>query len=187
MLRKLYLSIGFTTLSLFAHNPAETLRITDINNTLKHIDTSKKDIIFEMKLATLLQEKSEKNYKNILPDYEDIKADCLKLLLNIALSTEFITTIEQVTNEQLNLIVDNLINYNDITIDPSFYPLEQKIKDVLVVAKFDEQKEQIFNIFYLVYAILRGSQTLLRKLKIKERQLIVELEHLKTMSGIPLP
>lgn len=179
MLKKLCLFTIFALLPLFS----QTLDLpTQITHILDHIEGAKRDIMLEMKLALSLKEKAEKHLQNLLlNNYESAKGACLQLLRDIALSPEFIATVEQVTNDQLDLIVNNLVNYNDIIIDPSFYPLEQKVKNELALAGFDAQKEQMFNVFYVVYSMVRGSQTLLRKLKIKEKELTAELQELQAL------
>jgi len=183
MLKKLYLLAAFATLS-FALS-AETIdRIITIQNNLAHIAQEKNTIRFEMKTALLLQRKAETHFHELLQEnYQSTKDQCLALLSTIMTSTEFTTTLEQVTNAQTTLIAVDNAKFNNITIDSIAFPLEQKVKDDLVLAAFDEQTEQLFNILYVVFVVIRGSKMLIEKLEIKENELTAELAALQAQAN----
>lgn len=168
MFKKAYFSIAIALLSLtsFAHS-----------TTLEHLDNAKNDIIFELNLALTLLKRSEEHFSAFFADqYPSVKQACLQLLSSIVSSPEFATTLAKVTDEQLILIVEHMIDYNDIIIDPSAYPLEQKVNDALANAAFDEPTNQLFNVLYVAYAIARGSRILLEKLEIARKKLVTDLE-----------
>jgi hypothetical protein len=158
MLKKIYLSAAFTFLSCTPMAHAST----DINTV---IATAIKDIMMEAKTAFMLMEKAEKHFQNILQDaYATKKEQCLAVLKIIAESPEFISTLEQVTDEQVRLITQDMVAYNDIVVDPTAFPLQKKVETELSLAAFDAQQEELFNIFYVVFAIISGSKMLTNKL-----------------------
>lgn len=174
MLKKLCLLLSLATMSLF---PRVITQPTHQANILEHIISTRKDIMLEMQLALIVNQKARKHFQeSLLNDYETIQELCMDTLNTIIISPEFATTIEQVTDEQIDLIINQMVQYNDIIIDPSAHPLEQKIKNELSLAHFDEKTEQLFNVFYVVFATIYGGKMLLEKLAIKEKQLLAELE-----------
>lgn len=160
MLKNTYLSATVALLSFAAIMPSNS-----------HIADAKADIMLEMKTAWLLHEKAEKHFLSLLQDqYEATKLQCLQALSIIASSPEFVSTLEQVTDTQVKLITQDMIKYNDIVVEPAAFPLEQKVKDVLKLAAFDETAAQLFNVFYVVFAITQGSKMLLEKLELATNQ-----------------
>jgi hypothetical protein len=160
MLKNAYLSLAFALLSC-----------APIAYASENISQAIKDIMLEVKTALILKDKAEKHFQDILSDtYETTKQRCLAVLKIIASSPEFASTIEQVTDEQARLIAKEMVKYNDIIIDPSAFPLEQKVEAELSLAAFNNQEEQLFNIFYVVFAIIHGSKILVNKLKLIEKE-----------------
>ena len=179
MFKKLYLSAAFATLSLTA-SVETTDRIATIQQSLAHIAQETKAIMLEVQMALTLGTRAEKHFQEILQDiYQSTKEQCLALLSTITASAEFTSTIDQVTDTQLALIVEENAQFDDIIIDSAAFPLEQKIKDELAAAAFDGHTQQLFNVFYVVYAVIHGSKTLLEKLELKKNELTVELEALQ--------
>jgi len=174
MLKKLGLSVILMTLSL--NISAETTdRIAIIDNTVAHMAQQKTTIALETQFVVSLIQKVETYFaEQLKEEYGPTKEKCLAVLRVIITSAEFDTTLEQVTDIQTRFIVEQNIDYNDIIIDPSEFPLEQKIKNELANAAFDEPTEQLFNAFYTVIAIIRGSKLLLAKLDAQENQLLAE-------------
>ena len=155
-------------------------RASIIQSSLEHISQQINAIMLEAKLCFELQKHTAKHFKELLHDaYEPIREKCFALLVIIVASKEFSSTIEDVTTEQTHLIVDENIAFNDIIIDPSAFPLEQKIKTELTNASFDEQTEQLFNVLYVTVAITRGSRVLVEKLETKKSELTAELENIR--------
>lgn len=178
MFKKLCLSAAFITLSFTLSG--ETDHITTIQKTLTHIAHEKNAIRFEMKTALLLQKKAETHFRELLQEnYQSAKEQCLALLSTILASTEFTTTIEQVTNDQTTLITVNNACFNDLIVDPTAFPLEQKLKDELSLVSFDDHHKQLFNVLYTVFTIIRGSKILLEKLAVKENELMSQLASLQ--------
>lgn len=160
MLKNLCISTTIALLSFATIMPSNT-----------HIASAKADIMLEMKTAWLLYERAEKHFQSILQDqYESAQLQSLQALAIIASSPEFATTLEHVTDAQVKLITQDMVKYNDIVVEPSAFPLEQKVKDVLELAAFDETTEQLFNLFYVVFAITQGSKMLLEKLELATNQ-----------------
>lgn len=160
MLKNLCLSATIALLSFATIMPSNT-----------HIAGAKADIMIEMKTAWLLHARAEKHFQDILQDqYESTKLQCLQALSIIASSPEFASTLEQVTDAQVKLITQDMVKYNDIVVEPSAFPLEQKVKEVLKLAAFDETTAQLFNVFYVVFAITQGSKMLLEKLELATNQ-----------------
>ncbi len=158
MLKNIYCAITFAFLSCAPIAHAST----GINTA---ITTAIKDIMLEVKTALILKEKAEKHFQNILQDtYEAKKEQCLAVLKIIAASPEFISTLEQVTDEQARLITQDMILYNDIIVDPTVFPLQQKVEIELSLVAFDKQEKELFNVFYVVFSIINGSKMLIDKL-----------------------
>lgn len=179
MLKKLFLSAAFALFPLTVLTQ-DTDRIAQITSTIAHIADAKKDIMLEAQTALMLSQRAEKHFQEIFQDtYESATQTCLHALGAIANSSEFTTTLEQVTDEQTILIIEQMAQYNDLLIDPSAYPLEQKVKNVISVAAFDDKQEQLFNVYYVVYAIINGTKMLITKLEVKEKELIGELAALQ--------
>ncbi len=178
MLKNLCLSVAFMVLPFSTLIPSD--RTIVIQSSLEHISQQISAIMLEVKVGLILKNRTEKHFQELLQDtYESTKNRCWVVLATILLSDEFSSTIEQVTTEQARLIVDENISFDDIIIDPSAFPLEQKIKTELSNASFDEQTEQLFNIFYVAYAITRGSRLLIEKLEVKKSELAAELENIQ--------
>ncbi len=155
--------------------PYSTIRKIEIHNALDHIAQEIKAIYSELSLALSFLERGEQHFQEQLgDDYEPRKQRAMDVLKTILESPEFATTVQQVTDEQVMLIVDQLVNFNDIIIDPSAFPLEQKIENELKAAAFDEQMQQIFNIFYVALVTKRGVEMLLEKLAIRSHELMAE-------------
>jgi len=170
MLKNIYLSAAITFLSCVPMANAST----HINTV---IATAIKDIMLEAKTAFALLEKAEKHFQDILQDTYAIKKEqCLAVLRIIAASPEFVSTLEQVTDEQVRLIIQDMVAYNDIIVDPTAFPLQQKVEVELSHVAFDAQQEELFNIFYVVFAIISGSKTLINKLN-AEREALSATDH----------
>lgn len=161
------------------------LSCTPIAYAFQNFAQAKNDIMLEAKTALILKEKAEKHFQEVLQDrYETIKQRCLAVLKIIAASSEFTSTLEQVTNEQARLIVQDLVKYNDIIINPSAYPLEQKVEAELSFAALNEQEEQLFNVFYVVFAIISGSKMLINKLELIEKEYNSEFKALNAIDHV---
>jgi hypothetical protein len=146
---------------------------------LDHIAQETTAIYAELSLALSFMERGEQHFQEQLgDDYLPCKQRAMDVLRTILESPEFASTVQQVTDEQVELIADQLINFNDIIIDPSVFPLEQKIENELKAAAFDEQMQQIFNIFYVAFVTKRGVEMLLEKLAVRSDALAIELETL---------
>src|SRR5438876_11074328 len=144
MLKNAYLSTAVALLSC-----------APITYASENISQAIKDIMLEVKTALIFKDKAEKHFQDALSDaYEITKQRCLSVLKIIASSPEFTSTLEQVTDEQVRLIAKEMVKYNDIIVDPSAYPLEQKVEAELTIAALNEQEEQLFNVFYVVFAIV---------------------------------
>ena len=118
MLKNAYLSTAFALLSC-----------APITYASENISQAIKDIMLEVKTALIFKDKAEKHFQDALSDaYEITKQRCLSVLKIIASSPEFTSTLEQVTDEQVRLIAKEMVKYNDIIVDPSAYPLEQKVE-----------------------------------------------------------
>jgi hypothetical protein len=174
MLKNAYLSVILALLSC-----------APIAYASENIAQAKNDIMLEVKTALILKEKAEKHFQEALQDtYETIKQRCLAVLKIIAVSSEFTSTLEQVTNEQARLIVQDMVKYNDIIINPSAYPLEQKVEAELSLAALNEQEEQLFNVFYVVFAIISGSKMLINKLELMEKEYNSEFKALNAIDHV---
>ena len=103
----------------------------------------------------------------------------MDIVATVAQSPEFTVTLAAVTDEQVALIVDELVNFNDLIVDPSVYPLEKRVDEELDKAAFNPQLEHFFNTLYVPYVIARGSRILLEKLDLAQEQLIVERDSLQ--------
>jgi hypothetical protein len=142
------------------------------DDVFTHIAQAKKDIMAELKQVTTLLERSEDHFGELFADhYETTKQTCLYLLNDLLESPEYATSFEQATQEQFDLITDQMVNYNDIMLDPSQYPLEQKLKAVLKEASLDEQTKQLFNVFYITVSTILNAKCLCGKLEAKEKEL----------------
>ena len=180
MFKKLVLIVALTAMPLIFSAQSELT--TNINTTLEHIKQEKAAIMLEMKLAFLLKDRAESFFKTLLQDsYNKIRKDAIQIINSIILSPEFRETTDQVTTHQTELIVNNMTKFNDIIIDPSAFSLENKVNDEIAYNAFDEQSQQIFNIFYLVFASTTGSALLIKKLEAKESELLAELETLQAI------
>ena len=179
MLKTTYFSLSLALLSctpLICHTP--TLEQSD---AIKVMARAKSDIMLEIHTALTLKEKAEKHFQEIFQDsYETKKQKCLDLLKIIAASPEFSSTLEQVTDHQVQLIVREMALYNNIVIDPSLYPLEKKVEAELSLAHFNPQEAQLFNVLYIVFAIIRGTKMLIHKLQIVAQQLDAQANPLDT-------
>jgi hypothetical protein len=180
MLKNIYLSAALVFLPLTTFTQG-TDRTSQINATLAHIAQAKKDIMFEAQTAGTLSRRAEGHFEEVLQDnYKSATKACLRAFKTIFASSEYATTLEKVTDEQVKFIIEYLVKYNDIVIDPSKYPLEQKVQKVVSAAKFSNQEEQLFNVYYVVYTITLGAQMLIKKLELQEKKLIAELEALQS-------
>ena len=168
MLKNTCLSLTFALLSCASQ---ETVMAAEFMSSTKAamietINAAKTDIMLEKKTALMIKEQAEKHFQNVLGDtYKTKKQKCLQVLENIASSDEFSSTLEQVTDEQARLITQDMVAYNDIVVDPSAYSLEQKVATEISLAGFSEEEESLFNVFYVVFAIVRGTTMLIEKLE----------------------
>lgn len=176
MFKKMLALSAILTVSCIAF-AQQNEKVVAIKKTLEHIQEQKKTIVTEMQQAITFGKKVESHFQGLFQDnYNSIKEKCLILLSTIVASSEYNTTIEQVTDIQLTGIVEEGMNLDDIAIDPSDFPLEQKIQSALLVEAFDEKTEQLFNAFYIIIAITHGSKTLIKKLSFVEMQLTEQLQ-----------
>ena len=106
------------------------------------------------------------------------------MLIRIIASPEYTTTLEQVIDTQVQLITQEMMHYNDIIIDPSAYPLGQRINDELSLAGFDEDTQQLFNVFYVTVVVLCGSKVLTAKLAAKKQAFIAERDALQVADQV---
>lgn len=152
-------------------------KAASIHRTLGHIQQQKNVLAMQIQQAMLFCKKAEDHIQNLLKDdYLPAREKCFALLSIILKSPEYIETIEQVTDIELTQIVEHNMNFDDIVIDPTKFPLQQKLQTELSLAAFDAQTEQLFNVFYVFFAISQGSQALLQKLVSVEAQLSAELQ-----------
>jgi hypothetical protein len=179
MLKKSCLSIALMTLPF--HISTQTIdRIAIIDGTVSHINNQTKAIVLELRTLLSLVERSDNHFREQFKDnYPSTKEKCLAVLNTIAMSPEFTTTIEQITDRQVELIIEHNGNFNDIVTDPNKFPLEKKVKHELALQAFDQPTEQLFNVLYLAITITHGSKILLEKLAIKKNDLLVERTHLQ--------
>lgn len=178
MLKNLYLPLFFAFVS------SAFIACSSIDSSAAIIQ-AKKDIMIEVKKALILKEKAEQHFQNIFQDeYEAKKQICLNVLKNIANSSEFTSTLEHVTDEQIQLLTQEMIPYNNIISPPSIYPLQEKLEQELALASFNTQEEQLFNILYVVFAVISGTKLLLNKLDIAENQLHTQCTTLPATDSI---
>ncbi len=183
MFKKLYLSAAFTTLS-FALSTQTTDRVATIQNSIAHIAQETKAVMKELKIALVLADRAETHFKETLKDsYFPVREKCIALLNTIAASPEFISTIEQVTDAQAAFIVETNMQYEQFEVDPSAFPLQQKVDVELALASFDKPTEQAFNVFYVVLAVMTGSKTLIQKLELRKNELEAELSTLQAQTN----
>ena len=183
MLKKLYLFAALTTLS-FALSAAKPDRITAIQNSLTHMGREATEIVLEMKTALMLADRAEEHFKNELKqNYASAKEKCISLLTAISTSPEFATTIEQVTDAQATFIVEKNMQYKQFSAYPSDFSLEQKVDSERAIAALDQPTEQLFNIFYVTWAVITGSKMLIKKLELKKAELEAELRTLQAQTS----
>lgn len=175
MVKKICLSLSIVFLSITSLMQSNE-RADRIAIVLGHIAAAKKDILFEIKLALELKNRAERHFRQLLQEaYEPTKQACLKVISTIAESPEFAITLAGVTDEQVALIVDELVNFNDIIVDPSAYPLEKRVDQELELVDFEPCIEQFFNTLYVPYVVARGSRLLLERLELAREKLVAEL------------
>jgi len=176
MSKSLYLA-ALLFLPFSVHFNAQEISSSDASITLDHITQEKKVIFLELKTILELFKKAEEYFQRQLGDsYETALHKANALLIAVVNSKEFSFTLEKVTDYQIKCIVFDTMKYNSIIIDPSSYPLEQKIKDLLAEAQLDEKTTQLFNVLYVVMAVTLGSKVLLYKLAIHEKELAAQQE-----------
>jgi hypothetical protein len=173
-----------TTLAALSFAPAitSTDKITAIQNDIARIEQAKTDSTLEMKASLDIANRSGKHFKDTFGDsYESAKTHVLSLLNDIFQSDEFITTLHDITDRYVDCIINENMNFNDIVIDSSGYPLEGKINSVLTKASpaLNEQTEQMFNVFYVTIAIMKSSKLFCGKLRLKKKKLLSELAALE--------
>jgi hypothetical protein len=167
ILSGLFATIALITPSLHSYIAEDFSYTITLQKKIDHIEQEIKFIMQHTKATLMLFQKVKLHFKNLLKnDYKPAKAQCLAALTTIVDSEEFITTIDQVTDMQVRMIIDQDYTFEDITVDPALVlPLQRKREAIVISAAFDHNSEQLFNAFYLVIATLRGSQSLIIKLK----------------------
>jgi len=184
MLKKFYLSATITTFYFFSAT-ASIDRITTIKNDLARITQAETDSILELKNTTTIANHAIQHFQNKLGEAYPTTKTYIASLLNIIIqSDEFITTLNEVTDLYISLILNQHMNFNDIIIDSTNYPLEDKINAILAQTNpaLDEQSIQMFDMFYVVIAVIKSAELFCKKLEIKENELLTELAALETIN-----
>jgi hypothetical protein len=181
MLKNLYLSATITTLSFFSAN-ASIDRINAIKDNVEHIEQAQTDSMLELKATTTMANKAVQHFQNKLGDgYEPCKSHVMSVLDTIFQSDEFAMTLDAVTNLYLECVINQHMNFYDIIIDSTNYPLEEKIKTILEQTSpvLSDDSAQIFDVFYVTVAIVKSAELFCEKLDIKKNELLAELAALE--------
>jgi len=181
MLKNLYLSATITTLSFFSVT-ASVDRINEVKDSLTHLAQAKTDSLLELKATTTMANKAVQHFHNKLGDgYEPCKAQVVSLLDSIFQSNEFAVTLDKVTDLYVECVANQHMNFYDIIVDSTNYPLEEKIETILEQASpaLNDDSAQIFNVFYVTVAIAKSAELFCKKLETKETELLAELTALE--------
>lgn len=181
MFKNLYLSATIIALSFSLAN-ASIDRITAIKSDLEYIAQAINDSMLELKKTAELANQTVKHFENKLKEaYPATKAQILSLLNAIFESDEFIATLDEVTDLYVDFIINHHIKFEDIFIDSTNYPLEEKIKMVLEQdPTLNNDALLMFDVFYVTTAVIKSTELFCEKLHIKKSELLNELAALET-------
>lgn len=185
MVRNIYLSASIAALS-FAFASASTERIEAIKSSLAHIEQAKADSMHELQTTAAIANQAVKHFEDKLGDsYQSDKAHVISLLETILQSPEFATTLNGAVSQFTDSVINKNMNFNDIFIDSTQFPLEAKIDSVLQQASpaLNDQTSQIFNVFYVTLAIIKSSELFCQALDQHKNELLAELATLEAAAN----
>jgi len=166
MFKKLFTGLIIATLFVTAQT-----HCSDQNSMLQakldHIAQQKQAIMLELKKTITLGKKAIEHMKSLFGDEYEQKASKVTTVINtIITSQEFHNTLDKSTDYYITSIVNEGMNFDNIIYSPQDNSIDQKINDELAKAfpSLDAQTEQLFNIFYVTMANVRGIKLLLEKL-----------------------
>ena len=181
MFKNLCLSATFAALS-FASLAASTDKIAAIQSNIAHIEQAKTDSLFELKTSIEIANQALQHFQSKLGDnFESSRNHVLSLLNTLMESEEFAFTLNDVTDRYVDYVVNQNMNFNDIVIDASDYPLEGRIEAIFTAASpaLDAQTYQMFDVFYVTIAIMRSAELFCAKLDLKKDALLAEIATLE--------
>lgn len=153
-------------------------RIATIKSTLDHIKEERKSIVLILQTNVSAGNKAMMLMKNTLQaDLQSQLSRVNEAIKSIAQSNEFISTVNQVTDHMATEIVDNLKKYDSISINSDDYPLKDTVNGVVdhAFCADDENALQLFNISYVIGANIYCTTLLLKKLELRNEELLAEI------------
>src|SRR5438445_7103404 len=131
MFKILSLSATIAAFSFFSAT-ASVDKIDTIKDSLALIAQAKTDSMLELKTTITVAHKATQHFHNKLGTaYEAYKIQVVSLLDSIFQSDEFAITLDKVTDLYVECVVNQHMNFYDIIVDSTNYPLEEKIKAIL--------------------------------------------------------
>ncbi|HSC25607.1 MAG TPA: hypothetical protein VLB80_05340 [Candidatus Babeliales bacterium] len=149
-----------------------------IQSRITHISNEKKAIMLDLNTTITVGKKALKYMQDLLKDEYDLTRSYIVNIINkIFESEEFDYSINKITDFQTMCIVDDLMHFDDIAYSSADYTINQKIDSELAhsTPPLNEIALKLFNIWYVISANLCGTKLLLKKLELREKELLREL------------